>query len=378
MISSSEEQALLADAVYMQGEPDKDVGSAALRSAIQAGMERGQQRMKNRVFSRGMGFSVIAAVVAAAVLFILPYLHSAPQPVSTRQSVDWGELEVFKENAISSLDQPTLDSAIQNGYIQMVNQKAEAEGYTVTLNAITADENKIIYLYTAATDDKQEIYSINSAKLKDSATDRYLNATGQVGGNVTVPEPEKNHVFYGRGVVELDRTEPFPQQLEAEFRIASVNPGKLADRRTGTIMADMHYSPVLKVRFALDPKFQEYKTRIVKPNLPFTLNGHEVVLSQVEMSPLLIRARVALKNPAENGWETREGIFENTLFQGITSKVQGESVQLSPVSGGGTEDGFEYSFASNWLNDPESLVLKIKERNSFNKADIQLEIYNKK
>ncbi|KWX86687.1 hypothetical protein AMQ83_17510 [Paenibacillus riograndensis] len=378
MISSSEEQALLADAVYMQGEPDKDVGSAALRSAIQAGMERGQQRMKNRVFSRGMGFSVIAAVVAAAVLFILPYLHSAPQPVSTRQSVDWGELEVFKENAISSLDQPTLDSAIQNGYIQMVNQKAEAEGYTVTLNAITADENKIIYLYTAATDDKQEIYSINSAKLKVSATDRYLNATGQVRGNVTVPEPEKNHVFYGRGVVELDRTEPLPQQLEAEVRIASVNPGKLADRRTGTIMADMHYSPVLKVRFALDPKFQEYKTRIVKPNLPFTLNGHEVVLSQVEMSPLLIRARVAMKNPAENGWETREDILENTLFQGITSKVQRESVQLSPVSGAGTEDGYEYSFASNWLNDPESLVLKIKERNSFNKADIQLEIYNKK
>uniref|UniRef100_UPI0005854088 hypothetical protein n=1 Tax=Paenibacillus riograndensis TaxID=483937 RepID=UPI0005854088 len=60
MISSSEEQALLADAVYMQGEPDKDVGSAALRSAVQTGMERGQQRMKNRVFSRGMGFSVMA------------------------------------------------------------------------------------------------------------------------------------------------------------------------------------------------------------------------------------------------------------------------------------------------------------------------------
>ncbi|MNC53140.1 hypothetical protein D3C75_1025280 [compost metagenome] len=70
--------------------------------------------------------------------------------------------------------------------------------------------------------------------------------------------------------------------------------------------------------------------------------------------------------------------MENALFQGITSKVQGESVQLSPVSGNGTEDGFEYAFASNWLNDPESLVLKIKERESINKPAIQLEMYNKK
>ncbi|KWX77438.1 DUF4179 domain-containing protein [Paenibacillus jilunlii] len=378
MISSSEEHALQADAVRMQAEPDKDVSNSALRLAVQTGMERGQQRMKKRVFSRGMGLSAAAAVVAAAVLFILPYLHSAPQPVSTRQSVNWGELEVFKGNAVSSLDEPTLDSAIRNGYIQMVNQKAEANGYAITLNAITADENKIMFLYTAATDDKQEIYSINSAKMKDRMTNSYLNTTTQTGGNVTIPEPEKNHVYYGRGVVELDRTEPFPQQLEAEFRIASVNPGKLADRRTGTIMADMHYSPVLKVRFALDPKFQEYKTQIEKPNLPFTLNGHEVVLSQLEMSPLLIRARVALKNPGENDWKTREGIMENALFQGITSKVQGESVQLSPVSGNGTEDGFEYVFASNWLNDPESLVLKIKERESINKPAIQLEMYNKK
>ncbi|MNC35551.1 hypothetical protein D3C75_840380 [compost metagenome] len=284
---------------------------------------------------------------------------------------------MFKENAIFGIDVPTLDSAIRSGYIQMVNQTAEAEGYTITLNAITADENKIMYLYTATTDDKQEIYSINSAKMKDRTTDSYLNTTDQVGGNVKIPEPERNHIFYGRGVVELDRTEPFPQQLEAEFRIASVNPGKLADRGTGTIMADMHYSPVLKVRFALDPKFQEYKTQIVKPNLPFTLNGHEVVLSQVEMSPLLIRARVALKNPGENVWQTREDILEHTLFQGIQSKAQGESVQLSPVSGGGTEDGYEYRFASNWLDDPESLVLKIKEREPADQPEIQLEIYKK-
>ncbi|MEC0170778.1 DUF4179 domain-containing protein [Paenibacillus graminis] len=380
MISSSEEQTLQADAQRMQEDLDQDQGvsNSALRLAIQTGMERGQQRMKKRVFSKGMGFSAAAAVVVAAVLFILPYFHSAPQPVSTRQSVNWGELEVFKGNAISSLDEPTLDSAIRNGYIQLVNQKAEANGYTITLNAVTADENKIMYLYTATTDDKQEIYSINSAKMKDRITNGYLNTTTQTGGNVTIPELERNHMFYGRGVVELDRTEPFPQQLEAEFRIASVNPGKLADRKTGTIMADMHYSPVLKVRFALDPKFQEYKTQIVKPDLPFTLNGHEVVLSQVEMSPLLIRARVALKNPAENNWKTREGIMENALIQGITSKVQGEFVQLSPVSGNGTEDGFEYVFASNWLNDPESLVLEIKERESFDKQDIQFELYNKK
>ncbi|WP_178381899.1 DUF4179 domain-containing protein [Paenibacillus sp. P32E] len=321
------------------------------------GMERGQQRLKYRFFSRSMGLGIAAAVIAAAILFVLPYLQSVPQPASTVQSVDWGELEVFKENAIFSIDEYTLDSVIRSGYVQMVNQTvnqtAEADGYAITLNAITADENKIMYLYTATTDEKQEIYSINSAKMKNRATDSYLNTT------------------------LLDRSQPFPQQLEAEFRIASVNPGKMAEPKTGTIMEDMHYSPILKVSFALDSKFKKYKTQIVKPNLPFTLNGHEVVLNQVEMSPMLIHARVALKNPEDNDWETRVDIFDNALFLGVLSKIHGKSVQLSPVSGGGTVDGYEYAFASNWLDDPGSLVLKIKERTGSKLEEINLKVYTK-
>ncbi|MGN7763769.1 DUF4179 domain-containing protein [Paenibacillus sp. 22594] len=377
MINSSQEQSLLNDAVRMREEMDKDTGSAAVRLAVQTGMERGQMKLRKRFLSKSMGFSVAAAMIAAAVLFILPYFHTVPKSAGLERSVDWGELEVFRENGIFGTDVATLDSVIRSGYIQLVNKTAESEGYAITLNAVTADENRIIYFYTATTDEKQEIYSINSAKMKNLATDSYLNTTTQLGGNIKIAEPEKNHVFYGRGIVELNRTEPFPQHIEAEFRIASVNPGKMADRKTGTIMADMHYSKLLKVSFALDPKFKQHKTQIVKPNLPFSLNGHEVVLSQVEMSPLLIQARVALKNPEENDWETRNDIFKDAFFQEILSKVQGKSIQLSLVSGGGTEDGYAYAFASNWLDNPRSLELKIKERTGSKLEEINLKVYTK-
>ncbi|MBW4080905.1 DUF4179 domain-containing protein [Paenibacillus sp. S150] len=376
MTGSSEEQALLNDAVRLQEELDRDAVSTALRTAVQSGMERGERRIRKRFFSKSMGLGITAAAITAAVLFILPYLLPVPQPAGQPESADWGELEAFRDNAVFGMDVPTLDSAIRSGYIQLVNKTAESEGYAITLNAIAADENRIMFLYTATTDDKQEIYSINSAKLKNTATGSYLSTTGQAGGNVKIPEPEKHHIFYGRGVVEMDRTEAFPQQLEAEFRIASVDPGKMADPKTGTIMADMHYSPVLKIVFTLDPKFKEAQTTIVKPDLPFTLNGHDVVLSQVEISPLLIRARVALKNPEDNDWEIRNEIFGNTSFEGILSEVDGKPLQLSPVSGSGTEDGFEYAFASNWLDHPESLVLKIRDGMGSKQQEYNLEMYS--
>ncbi|WP_249898377.1 hypothetical protein [Paenibacillus sp. PK3_47] len=69
------------------------------------------------------------------------------------------------------------------------------------------------------------------------------------------------HKRYGRGHVMLDRSQPFPAQLAAEFRIASVDPGKMEDPKTGTIIGDMHYSPNLEISFTLDGKFKEAATR---------------------------------------------------------------------------------------------------------------------
>ncbi|WP_019911300.1 DUF4179 domain-containing protein [Paenibacillus sp. HW567] len=377
MNSKREEEVLLSDAAQMQRELEKDAGTTSIRLSVQLGIERGQRGDRQRFWNKSRSLGFAAAIIVAALLFIIPFLPRASQPAAPAPKVNWGALQVFKDNVLYEMDVPTFESAIRNNYIQLVNQTVESGGYSITLNAITADENKIMYLYTATTDDKQEIYSINSAKMKDSATNRYLNATSQVGGNVEVPEQQRNHVYYGRGVVELDRTQPFPQQLEAEFRIASVNPGKMDAPRTGTIMSEMHYSPVLKIGFTLDPKFMAYKTQIVQPNRSFTLSGHEVVISKVELSPLVIKATIALKNPSENSRQIRSAIFEEFFSKEILAEVHDKTISLSTISGGGSEEGYDYLFASNWLDHPESLIMAIKTGAKNNQTELKLDIYKR-
>ncbi|OKP86135.1 hypothetical protein A3842_06990 [Paenibacillus sp. P3E] len=93
------------------------------------------------------------------------------------------------------------------------------------------------------------------------------------------------------------------------------------------------------------------------------------------MQLFLIQASIALKKkPEENDRETRSDIFKAAFFQEIISKVQGKSIRLSLVSGGGTEDGYAYAFASNWLDDPGSLELKIKDRSANRLKEINLEV----
>ena len=71
--------------------------------------------------------------------------------------MDWGALNDFKQLAVHDIDRSTLESAIRNDYIQMVNQSAKSGPYEITINAVTADENKLILLYTGTSDSSQEI-----------------------------------------------------------------------------------------------------------------------------------------------------------------------------------------------------------------------------
>ncbi|MNH29039.1 hypothetical protein D3C79_892470 [compost metagenome] len=136
----------------------------------------------------------------------------------------------------------------------------------------------------------------------------------------------------------------------------------------------MHYSPRLKINFTLDPKFKETATKIIYPQKSFMLDGHEVVLSQVEMSPLMIRIRVALQNAEENQWEVRQKIFEASLRADIVSKTENGTLELPMLSGIGTEDGFEKLFGSNLLDDPQSLVLVLKTKTGQDEAEIHIDL----
>lgn len=375
MNSSREEQAMLADAGRIHRAVRADTGGHEIRQAVVAGIERGRSRSWQGRLTKGSFIGLAAAAVIAVMLFFIPVLHdAAPQTTGPAQEVNWGGLEMFKRLYGFDLEAETLDTAIRHGYIQEINQSATSGKYRITLNAITADENKIIFLYTANVAEGQEIYSISSARIKNLAIGTYLDGSSQIGGHDERSGPLENRIYYGRGIIYLNRSKPFPEQLEADFQIASVDPGKLKDPKTGTILADMHYSPRLKIPFKLDPKFKQQQTVIMKPEKNFMLEGIQVTLEQVELSPLKIRTVVKIKNEDENTSENRQKIFSAVYGNKIQSITKYGSSELGPSLGSGTNEGFEWNYSSNLLDQPKSMNMIIKTGSGKNVKEITLPI----
>lgn len=362
---------MFAEADRLREEAELDTGGSAVRLAIIAGVEQGRRRSWQGRFSQSFFIGLAAAVIAAIILFFIPSLqNSAPRTAAPPAPGNWGQLEMFKGLYAFDIEAPTLDSAIRHNYLQMINKSAEAEGYKITLNAVTADENRIIYLYTATVTEGQEIYSINSARMMDQSTGFYLDSGGQIGGHNYGKSPGNNRIYYGRGIIDLDRNKPFPAALEADFQIASVDPGKLEDPKTGTVVADMHYSPRLKVAFKLDSKFKQQVTLVLQPEEDFMLDGIEVTLSKVEISPLLIRTEVKIKNEPDVTWRNRQKIFLAAYGDELQAVTKNGTVRLKMSGGSGNYEGFERRFASNLLDQPEKLNVIMKTDDGWKKNEL--------
>ena len=366
---------MLSEAARMRGEIEPDNGGSAVRLAVQAGIERGRKRSWQGRFTTGSFIGLAAAALAAVILFFIPMLQdSAPRTSAPPEPVNWGALEMFKRLYSFDLEAATLDSAIRNDYMQLINQTAASGDYQVTLNAVTADENRIIFLYTAKVAESQEVYGFSSARMKDMTTGQYLENGGGIGGGATASGPLNNRIYYGRSIINLDRNEPFPEQLEADFQIASVDPGMLGKPKTGTIVADMHYSPRMKISFRLDPRFKRQQTIIVQPEEDFMLDGIEVTLAKVEISPLLIRTEVHIKKPSDVTWQNRQKVFLAAGGGEVQSVTRWGTVKFGLTSGAGTEEGFERRFGSNLLDQPESVNLILKTDTGQEKKELNLQI----
>lgn len=348
---------MLSDAERIPQE-QKMESAAAQIYAIQAGIELGKKRGEKLMFAKSTMAVMTAAVLIAGLLFFNPS-QMLPQQASTSiESSDWGVLEPFKKLAESDVDALTLESAIRNDYVQIINKSVEKNGYKITLNAVIADENKIMLLYTGTTSDGQEIYNVNSVWLTDAVTGQSIvDKNGNRSGMGSHAE-DSIYTWLGKTIYPLDKNKAFPKEVVANFQIASVDPGMLAKPKTGTNLADMRYSDRLKVSFAIDPKFWEQKTEIVVINKPFMIDGHEVNLSQVELSPLSIVVKFTLSEALKTDWEIRNEIFEKTPST-LISQVGKQKVENKSIGGSGSEDGFISNFSSNVLDHPKSIRLKL-------------------
>lgn len=308
-------------------------------------------------------------VVVGFTSVVMLILLIVPMPTQSTYTTanSWGKLEPFHQYQSDVIQNQSLISAIKHNYIQYVNESAEKDGYIVTVNAVTADENQLILLYTAKSLNGQEIYGMNSVKLSSIATGKPLGHSRNNGTH----DADSENVFRGTTTIRLKSREPFPQEIAAKFQIASVDDGRLSDPVTNTSTEDMHYSPTLLIHFSLAGQFKRPETEIVYPNHIIQLGDHKVALTRVEMSPLEMRVRFTSDQPFEpyntkKSWVEATGIIAGEGDQAVLLRALNRKMAFDDPN------SYEYIFYSNLLDQPKTLQLQVVTREADNIGDTQL------
>lgn len=357
MRTSPEEKALLADAYQVELEKQQ-LNPADTAFAIQRGLAKARARRTTSGIPIKWITAVLITAITAACLLLGPYRGiMIPQTTAVEPVQDWGVLEPFRKLADQDVNGSTIESAINNGYYQLVDRTVKSGIYQFTVNAVMADENKLIVLYTAKTDDTQEIYSVVNAKMTNAITNNVLGD----GNSRGMHTPDDEHTIYGQSAIELRKNQPLPEQVMINVQISSVVPNQGTVSDAVKKERKYQFSKKMDITFNLDPKFSVPQTEVLELNKLFTVGGYKVMLSEVEISPLVTRARFIYEPEKEIDYQTKLKISDAVNPVKIVSTTKdGKQIELSSVGGAGTEDGMIYSFSSNLLDDPQSLVLKLR------------------
>lgn len=369
MTTSPEEKALLADA-YEINKKRKELDLADTTAAIQRGLAeaRTSRSSKRR---RGKWITVLSAVSLVMVFILFASLGDFRQQrlTSSEPEVHWGELEPFRELLRRDQENATLTSALNHNYVQRLDQTVTMGKYTFTMDALMADENRVILLYSAKTDTPGGVYSIENTKLMDASTG-YVIDNGSIN---SIRFSDENHVLRGRTTFDRSRNKPLPEKLNFEFQLSSVVPDRLDDgkgkgkekeqERQGENSKERKYefSKKMNVVVALDPKFSIPKTENIPVNQTFKFGEYEVLISDVEISPLVTQVRVDYDPKQKLDYEKESFISDIVQpFEIVTISKKGEKTTLSRNGGRGTENGMVYTFNSNSLDEPRSIILKMQ------------------
>lgn len=369
MTTSPEEKALLADA-YEVNKERRELDSANTAAVIQRGLAeaRTSRSSKRR---RGQWIAVLCAVSLAVAGIMFASLGDLGQQrlTSSEPEVHWGGLEPFRGLLRTDQESATLTSALNHNYVQRVDQTVTMGKYTFTLDALMADENRVILLYSARTDTPSGVYSMANTKLTDASTGHVIDN----GSISSIHFSDQNNVLRGRTTFDRSRSTALPEKLNFEFQLSSVVPDRLDDdkgegngierekQRENSQERKYEFSKKMNVTIALDPKFSIPKTETIPVNQTFKFGEYDVLISNVEISPLVTRVHFEY-DPKQKLNDEKESFISDIIqpIEIVTISKKGERTILSRNGGGGTDTAMTYSFASNFLDEPQSIILKVQ------------------
>ncbi|WP_336780432.1 DUF4179 domain-containing protein [Paenibacillus illinoisensis] len=357
MRTSPEEQALLADAYQVEVEK-QHLNPADTAFAIQRGLAKARAKRTASSLPIKWITAVLITVITAACFLLGPYRGIIPSQTTAVEPVqDWGVLEPFRALARKDNGENTIISAINNGYVQLVDRTVKSGIYQFTVNAVMADKNRLIVLYTAKTDDSQKIYSVVNTKMTNALTGKLLGNGSSIEGLNTSNDDQ---TIYGQSAIELTENQSFPEQVDINFQISSVIPDEVTDSNAVQKERKYQFSKKMNITFDLDSQFSKAKTETIKLDKPFMISGQAYLVSEVELSPLMTKVKINFEADERLDSKSHQTAMEMVRGVQMVSKTNdGQITLLSELSRRESEEGMTYTFSSNFLNEPQAMTLRI-------------------
>lgn len=266
-------------------------------AAVKIGVEKGRQQLKRRKRRR---LTLQMAVAAACVLVLLS--------ACIRVSPAFAELmrEIPGLNGVVELIQgdSTLTSAMNHEFIQPVNQSQSKDGYTLKVDGIMADQQRVVIFYTA--------------EGPDVSKDAFITEYQVADGNGETLQALIGSNYYSLGKTETER--------DSENSIHDMIDITMAD---GVLVpSEIQFSLKLggewrKVNIAVDhSRFDRLREEITL-NKTIDIGGQHFVVEKALVTPLQasvtirrvsdsrVRAnhfiRLALVDEKGRRWETKGG-----------------------------------------------------------------------
>lgn len=324
MEEHAQKQRMLEEALLkMRSETERAAGAVTgekLQLAVQAGVASGarrecdRQRRRRRI--KRVGYTAAAVTVLLGALM----LGSAVSPVFASVLRDIPGMQQLLRLVGSDA---SLSSAIREEYIQPIHAVAEQEDVVLTVEAIMADERRLLVLYRL--EDKIAAgLKLEHAELKDvNGASLTYSIRWQAAGEWGMAEE------YGKYDVldfQLTGEQRLPEQVELTGKVGQVQ---------------------LAVKLEIDRSKYENRAQILPLQQVIEAGGQKIELLEAQIHPLGILLKIHF--PEENSHDVH-GFIRLELVDG------NGNVMVSNLASGG--DVREYYFQSNYFMASDSLILR--------------------
>ncbi|WP_458122099.1 DUF4179 domain-containing protein [Paenibacillus sp. Z6-24] len=371
MMKHDVEKALQHDAEQMRAE-QPPIGDFEQIRAIRAGMQQPARRVNvvGRLFKRGWPrvlMSTISVMIIVAILAGVnhwsPLLSKTAALLEEEQQSDdnWGDLEPFRKLSVYMNIYDSLNSAVQNNYIQRMNTSVTQNGLTFTLHAVTADRQKIVYFFTIESEKDLIVMRPTISRFISTDNRNVISEGSSMWGGAF---PENPRLYKGMGMIQLEEGQAFPYKMIGRFQLQTTKVDFLNNPSIVVDDSDIDTLPIVKIPFDLAPQFSLREAQTYYPkDMIYKWSKGSLKVTKVELSPLTTKINIVLDPAAvpSDPYPTFPNIY---LLSQKGEKIKRIDNRSGGSWGGKTDDGsFEagYEFGSDLLSQPEALQIVLAD-----------------